>query len=494
MGDISLNTCWPAKIRVPHRLLVLGTVLAAACGLCATTLTPAAKADSIAHALRLEGALGLFVGEPQSSKFDLGGGFGLGYELRLIPHLGIEAHYSSFFFPTAAADASESFGGHHAPALGLRLHPLPDLELGDLWIGAAGLVSFTGDVARGGFQVGLGFEFKLHDNVRAGPFWRYVHVVQPDNDSLGSADGKFMSVGISLALVFGGESAPSDRDEDGIADERDACPDDPEDLDGVEDQDGCPEHDRDGDGIADAADQCPDDPEDRDGFEDTDGCPDPDNDSDGRPDADDRCPNNAEDPDGFEDEDGCPDPDNDGDQVADESDRCPTEAEDRDGFQDEDGCPEPDNDQDGIADAEDQCPREPGAADNNGCPRSLRVEEGRIIILQRIEFAVGRATLRRSAHAILGEVRAVLETNPQIQNLRVEGHTDNRGREDRNLELSQQRADAVVAWLVERGIAAERLSAQGFGLTRPIETNDTRRGRALNRRVEFHIVEPASSE
>ena len=100
------------------------------------------------------------------------------------------------------------------------------------------------------------------------------------------------------------------------------------------------ESDRDGDGIPDNIDKCPDDPEDRDGFEDEDGCPDPDNDKDGILDVDDLCPNDPEDIDGFEDKDGCPDPDNDKDRILDKDDKCPNEPEVYNGFEDEDGCPD----------------------------------------------------------------------------------------------------------------------------------------------------------
>jgi OOP family OmpA-OmpF porin len=110
--------------------------------------------------------------------------------------------------------------------------------------------------------------------------------------------------------------------------------------------------DRDGDGIKDDLDDCPDDPEDFDGFQDTKedsppgkyGCPDPDNDNDGILDVDDRCPNNPEDRDGDHDDDGCPegsDGDRDGDGILDSRDKCPDDPEDRDGFQDKDGCPDP---------------------------------------------------------------------------------------------------------------------------------------------------------
>ncbi len=131
-------------------------------------------------------------------------------------------------------------------------------------------------------------------------------------------------------------------------------------------------HDQDGDGILDRFDKCPTEPEDRDGFEDADGCPDPDNDNDGIPDALDKCPNDPEDKDGFEDADGCPDLDNDKDGIPDKLDKCPNEPEDFDNFEDTDGCPDPDNDKDGIPDIDDLCPSAPetknGFEDLDGCP------------------------------------------------------------------------------------------------------------------------------
>src|SRR5690606_18155294 len=86
--------------------------------------------------------------------------------------------------------------------------------------------------------------------------------------------------------------------------------------------------------------KCPMEPEDMDGFQDDDGCPEADNDGDGLADAQDKCPNEAEDKDGFQDDDGCPDPDNDGDGVADASDKCVDQPETKNGYQDDDGCPD----------------------------------------------------------------------------------------------------------------------------------------------------------
>ena len=126
-------------------------------------------------------------------------------------------------------------------------------------------------------------------------------------------------------------------------------------------------NDRDGDGIADEQDKCPDEPEDFDGFADEDGCPDPDNDRDGTLDQEDACPTTP----GPKSNRGCPGSaagDRDGDGVLDMYDKCPDHPEDHDGFQDADGCPDPDNDADGIVDVDDKCPNQPGPVSNLGCP------------------------------------------------------------------------------------------------------------------------------
>ena len=312
---------------------------------------------------------------------------------------------------------------------------------------------------------------------------------------------------------------PSDRDGDGITDDQDKCPDEAEDIDGFQDRDGCPDPDNDRDGIADGRDKCPDEAEDKDGFQDEDGCPDPDNDGDGIADGRDKCPDKAEDKDGFQDEDGCPDPDNDGDGVADARDRCPDKAEDRDGFEDEDGCPDPDNDHDGVCDpnetiqsnlkayscrGKDKCPDKAetinGIDDEDGCPEkakaTVRVVGKKIEILEKVYFKTNKATIRKRSYPILRAVAAILRANPQAKLVRIEGHTDSRGAADKNLELSQRRAEAVRTFLMGLGISAKRLVAKGYGEQRPIQdckrVRSRRRRRACwakNRRVEFRILE-----
>ncbi|MDP3279327.1 MAG: OmpA family protein [Deltaproteobacteria bacterium] len=244
-------------------------------------------------------------------------------------------------------------------------------------------------------------------------------------------------------------------------------------------------------------------PEDYDGFEDNDYCGDPDNDADGVPDALDRCPNDPEDRDGVLDEDGCPDPDNDADGILDDDDRCPTEAEDRDGNADTDGCPDPDNDGDGIPDTRDECINDPEDLDNyqdeDGCPEPgpapvvVTRTESRLLLSQRIYFEYDSDVIRNVSFDILNEVGSTIRRSPDIGLLRIEGHTDSAGVAQYNLDLSYRRARAVVEYLVQRGVERPRLEFRGFGSQRLAVADDSPDAQALNRRVEFVIVNQTSA-
>jgi outer membrane protein OmpA-like peptidoglycan-associated protein len=250
--------------------------------------------------------------------------------------------------------------------------------------------------------------------------------------------------------------------------------------------------DSDGDGLLDANDRCPMRPEDKDAFEDGDGCPDLDDDKDGVLDERDACRLEPEDRDAFEDDNGCPDPDNDGDAILDANDGCPLEPEDKDGFQDADGCAEPDNDKDAMLDVDDACPADPGPRESKGCPGvRIDIEQGKLSILDRVEFETNKDVILAQSEPLLGEVEATLSANPQLERVRIEGHTDDVGKDAKNLDLSKRRARSVARWLVKHGISIERLEAFGCGETRPLGGNDTEEGRQQNRRVEFHILVPA---
>jgi outer membrane protein OmpA-like peptidoglycan-associated protein len=270
---------------------------------------------------------------------------------------------------------------------------------------------------------------------------------------------------IQIVLDKASACTPKDRDNDGIPDDKDACPDVAEDFDGFGDTDGCPDFDRDQDGISDDKDSCPDEPEDVDGFSDIDGCPDYDNDSDGIVDAADACIDLAEDLDGDNDTDGCPEEatDKDGDGIPDNIDKCPQEPENKNQYLDEDGC-----------------------ADER--PSQVRVTREQIEITEKIQFEVNAARILPVSYGILNQVAQVMKDYPQIK-IRIEGHTDSDGSDSYNLRLSQQRAEAVWVYISSQGVDSARMEPVGYGETKPLDTNRTNDGKATNRRVEFHITQ-----
>ena len=270
--------------------------------------------------------------------------------------------------------------------------------------------------------------------------------------------------------------ALKDTDGDGVPDIDDLCPDVP----GTPENHGCPaQTDKDGDGVPDTIDRCPDVP----GPKENNGCPWPDTDGDGVLDKDDKCPNEP----GPKENQGCPDKDTDGDGLVDRLDQCPTVA----GPAENAGCPWADRDGDGVPDKDDKCPDEPGPKDNQGCPRKQKliiVRKDRIELKQQVHFATNKARILHDSDELLREVAGALKDAPLVK-IRVEGHTDNVGKLEENMKLSQARADAVRAWLVHEGVDPEQLSAEGYGPTRPIASNATKAGKAANRRVEFRMVE-----
>jgi outer membrane protein OmpA-like peptidoglycan-associated protein len=296
-----------------------------------------------------------------------------------------------------------------------------------------------------------------------------------------------------------------DLDGDGVLDADDACPREP----GAKETQGCPiAKDSDGDLVPDDIDRCPQDPEDKDGFQDEDGCPDADNDGDGIVDRADSCPLDAgaienrgcpvvdRDGDGVNDpEDTCPDvkglrvlagcPDSDADGLPDPEDKCPVNA----GPKENGGCPDVDRDGDAILDRSDRCPEQFGAPPD-GCPRQyalLEVKRDKIEIKQQVHFATAKYRVLRDSYPLLNQVVQVLNDYPKMR-VFIEGHTDSVGGEASNLRLSQRRAEAVLDYLVSKGISPERLEAAGFGPTKPLASNKTVSGRARNRRTEFKVL------
>ena len=348
-----------------------------------------------------------------------------------------------------------------------------------------------------GLMITLGSEISL-----AASSVRYAYIVHEYTDRQRLTTGIEPKWRLFAQIGWSGVLIDRDRDKDGIFDRRDRCPLTPEDVDGFEDDDGCPDYDNDGDGIPDSLDKCPNQPEDKDNFQDADGCPDVDNDHDGVPDSLDKCPNIPEDLDGFQDRDGCPDYDNDGDGVPDSLDKCPNIPEDLDGFQDADGCPDVDNDLDGVPDSLDRCPNVAGSPDNGGCPaaeqskpafesqrpKAKEIKRGRVV-LRGVTFEQGSAALDPTSYFLLDQVVESLGDWPAIQ-IEIQGHTDNAGNGANLVELSRNRAETVRTYLINRGIAQNRLSAVGKGGADPIADNSTKKGRDLNNRIELRRIDP----
>ena len=361
-------------------------------------------------------------------------------------------------------------------ALGIRLRPFGEDYQGQaasaagLWLAADVGAALTDGLTRGMFDAQLGYDFLDHEGRKAiGPMFALLHVFQPDSE-VRPEDANIALLGVHVMYDFGPGLNPkriSDRDHDGIIDDVDRCPDVPEDKDGFQDSDGCPDDDNDQDGIPDKLDQCPDQAEDKDGFEDTDGCPDPDNDKDG---------------------------------IADKVDKCPDQPEDKDNFEDEDGCPDPDNDKDGIPDSVDACPNEPetvnGYADSDGCPdeNQVRVLGDKIVLDDRVHFYVNSFIIRKVSYPLLQRLAKLIIDHPEYVHVSVEGHADERGPDNFNQKLSEDRARAVMEFLIKQGIAQDRLSSIGYGETRPLVDKKSEYALLLNRRVEFTVTRKLNAD
>lgn len=266
----------------------------------------------------------------------------------------------------------------------------------------------------------------------------------------------------------------ADSDGDGVPNTRDKCIHTPKGEPVT--PFGCP-YDVDFDGIYDYEDSCKNEPGPRENH----GCPWGDKDNDGILDNVDACPNVP----GLKAFKGCPDTDGDG--IPDPQDKCPQQP----GTIQYEGCPPPfiDKDGDGVSDYDDLCPETPGVKTNRGCPE-LKPEEKAAIqkAFDNLLFETGSDVIVSSSYDALNELAKVLVNNPRY-NLYLEGHTDNVGDDEANLDLSRRRALSVKNYLVSRGVLSNRITTDGFGETRPKATNETPEGRKLNRRVEMLIIQ-----
>jgi outer membrane protein OmpA-like peptidoglycan-associated protein len=199
------------------------------------------------HLLRASLGGGKLLGAPQNDDFRLGFGFGVGYEYRFHRMLGVGGDYAGHLFPVRASGVS-GVGTLHAVGATLTIHPLPAIELGDLHFDVGPDLVITGGLARFGLHAGAAFDFRISDLVAVGPFVRYRHAFTPGS-SQADSDPKLLSFGVELTLALGGGEPdatpeplpPSDRDEDGLVDADDGCPDQAETPNDFEDADGCPD-------------------------------------------------------------------------------------------------------------------------------------------------------------------------------------------------------------------------------------------------------------
>ena len=304
--------------------------------------------------------------------------------------------------------------------------------------------------------VGAGANFWFTDNIGLNLQTAYHPTMKSESTE------NYFQHALGITIKFGKQ----DRDNDGVADKDDKCPD----VAGKPELNGCP--DADGDGITDAEDACPD----VFGLKEFNGCPD--TDGDGIADKDDECPEVA----GKPELKGCPDADNDG--IADKDDKCPQQA----GPKENNGCPWPDRDGDGVLDKDDECPEEAGPASNKGCPEVTQEVQTQLnSFAKTILFDVGKSTIRPESATVLNNIVNVLNKYKNSK-FSIEGYTDTSGNKDKNQRLSEDRAYSVKAYLVDKGINPARLSAKGFGPEKPIASNKTKKGRELNRRVEINLV------
>ena len=337
-----------------------------------------------------------------------------------------------------------------------NINELVDLGNFDPYVEVGGGYTWVDDIGAGTVNGGLGFNYWFTENIAFNLQSTYKHSFE---DYLAP---HFQHMA-GIAIKFGGK----DSDDDGIYDKDDACPD----VKGLPEFNGCP--DTDGDGIEDSKDDCPDTA----GLAALNGCPD--TDGDGIADIKDDCPEVA----GLASMNGCPDTDGDG--ITDAKDNCPTEA----GPSANKGCPWTDKDGDGVLDKDDRCPEVAGVAENDGCPPIARMTITEITELDNLArtvyFNSGKDSFKPETYAILDKIVDLLKGFPK-EEFTIGGHTDSVGSESSNQKLSNDRANAVVTYL--RSKLSNKFVATGYGESSPIASNNTRAGRAQNRRVEIKLI------
>jgi OOP family OmpA-OmpF porin len=125
-------------------------------------------------------------------------------------------------------------------------------------------------------------------------------------------------------------------------------------------------------------------------------------------------------------------------------------------------------------------------------PPAVEVKDEKIELNEKVQFEFAKAELLPASKTLLDEVAKVLSEHPEIEKIRIEGHTDNEASDGYNMKLSNNRANSVRTYLISKGVDGKRMEAKGFGESKPIAPNDTEQGRETNRRVEIHIVKRAT--
>ena len=483
--------------------LNLFTTRAAVFLLAFAVLPTAAHAQSFGERIVVRGELGagtMLAGYQRNTMLyglDVQGSGRIGFTL--VGPLALQASFSSWWFNTESAAGVHSDGQQFSVTGGLRLEPMI-ASVGRLFLDGNVGLGVTAGRRRLAIDTGLGFEFALGRAVGLGPVFRYGHLVAAPGAQDYPSDAQYWSLGLSIsvrappAITRVIEPAPADTDNDGVIDPFDECPREPAGPQPDAQHRGCPERDRDRDGVMNELDLCPSVPVGDHPSPLRLGCPAVDTDNDGVFDYADPCPATNAGPHPDPDRAGCPDGDDDADGIYNHADRCPREAQGLHPDPARVGCPLGDRDRDTVPDVTDACPDVIGSPHidprRNGCPGLVVIRNGQIVILQPVFFATNRDLILRPSFRVLGAVAAALRAQPEMRRVGVEGHTDNVGTDEANMSLSQRRAQSVTTWLTQHGIEPSRVVPRGYGPSRPIVPNTTSSGRAANRRVEFHILQP----
>jgi outer membrane protein OmpA-like peptidoglycan-associated protein len=416
----------------------------AAAVLAVLVLAGHARADGAL--LTLEASAGKAVTAPQNDRFGFGGAASVAGFYRLAPWALVGARLRAGALangdaPSDPGQVDPGTGTFEMLSALLRFRPFASghepRSAPGVFVEAGAGGTLTGTIVRPSLEGGLGYAFNT-GALAIAPALHFVQVIELSN-ALAPQDARVLMLGVELAVLDTHRApasvvstpvaqAPSDRDGDGLEDSRDACPD------------------------------------------------------------------QAEDKDAFQDDDGCPERDNDQDKLPDTDDKCPNDPEDFDGFEDTDGCPDPDNDQDTVLDADDQCPVEPetinGIADFDGCPDAglIVMHKDRIVLEEEVLFDFERARVKNAAQPVLDAIVKLCKQHPEWMKIRIEGHADQRGKEEFNQELSERRANNVMRQLVERGIPQDVIESAGFGSKQPRDKREQEDAYRRNRRVEFVVV------